>query len=443
MRRSTLFRLTLPVVVLAVAACGPQAPQTKAPGSIRLYGTDGNMKNAVGEPVGKSEPGLLSGMKGTAPLTPLTDAFVGRLRSVDGSLKDYAYAGEAYDAIVIMALATQLARTTESKLVKEYVNGVTIGGTECSDVADCLSLARKGTDLQYRGITVTSGFKDAGEPSTTSYATLAFNADSQINKSLTEYVGAGSGSAASTEAGRAPVKTSVEEKGAPLIIGSLLSVTGTNSATAPPQRAGAKLAVEDINAAGGVLGQPIQLLEGDEGTDVAKARSSMGQQISAGATMFLGPSSSAVAKDMIPDAKTKRVILFSPSATSASLSGLDDDGYFFRTAPSDELQARALADIIMRDGPRRISILYRNDAYGEGLQKGVRQELIRAGVDETDLQTVSYEVPENAADLHIESQASRIKEFAPEAVLVIGLAESAYAILGLATNGVDIDPRLS
>jgi ABC-type branched-subunit amino acid transport system substrate-binding protein len=137
------------------------------------------------------------------------------------------------------------------------------------------------------------------------------------------------------------------------------------------------------------------------------------------------------------------VILFAPSATSTSLSGIDDDGYFFRTAPSDELQARALADIIMRDGPRRVSILYRNDAYGEGLQKGVRQELIRAGVEETDLQIVSYEVPATAADLQIPEQAARIKEFDPEAVLVIGLAESAYAILGLATGGVDIDPRVN
>jgi ABC-type branched-subunit amino acid transport system substrate-binding protein len=401
------------------------------------------MKNAVGEPVGKAEPGLLTGMKGTTPLTPLSDAFTARLRSIDGGLQDYAYAGEAYDAVVIMALATQLARTTEAKVVKNYINGVTIGGKVCSDVAECLDLARSGTDLQYRGITVKSGFKDAGEPSTTSYATLVFNADSQISRNLAEFIGAGSESAASTEGGPAPVKTTEPEKGAPLVIGGLTSITGTNAASSPPQRVGAKLAIAEINAAGGVLGQGVTFLDGDDGTDTAKAKASMAAQISHGATMFLGPATSAVAKDLIPEGAARKVILFSPSATSTSLTGLDDDGYFFRDAPSDELQARALADIIMRDGPRRISILYRNDAYGEGLQKGVRQELLRAGVDDADLQAVSYEVPDNAADLQIPEQAARIKEFAPEAVLVVGLAESAYAILGLATGGVDIDPRLS
>jgi ABC-type branched-subunit amino acid transport system substrate-binding protein len=442
LRRMTLFSLAL-CPLLALAACTRETPVAKAPGSVKLYGVDGNMKNLVGQPVGKAEPGLLSGMKGTAPLTQLSEAFTSRLRSQDPRLQDYAYAGEAYDAVVIMALATQLARTTEAKVVKNYVNGVTIGGTVCSEVAECLGLARKGTDLQYRGITVKSGFKDAGEPSTTSYATLVFSADSTINSQVTEFIGAGSDTAASTEEGPAPVKTSVPEKGAPLVIGGLLSLTGTNSASNPPKRAGAMLAIKDINAAGGVLGENVTFLDGDDGTDAVKAKASMVAQIAHGATMFLGPTTSGVSKVLIPQAAASKVILFSPSATSSSLTGLDDDGYFFRTAPSDELQARALADVIMRDGTRRISILYRNDAYGEGLQKGVSQELVRAGVEETDLQAVSYEIPANAADLQIPEQAGRIKEFHPEGVLVIGLAESAYAILGLATGGVDIDPRLS
>ena len=42
-----------------------------------------------------------------------------------------------------MASATQLARTTESRIVKNYVNGVTIGGKVCGTVAECLDLARK------------------------------------------------------------------------------------------------------------------------------------------------------------------------------------------------------------------------------------------------------------------------------------------------------------
>jgi ABC-type branched-subunit amino acid transport system substrate-binding protein len=442
MRPSPGIRLFLcAVLALSVAACGQQKEDKGGHAPLRLYGADGNMKNTVGEPVGKAQPRLIDGMKGTTPLTPLTEDFKARLRAIDPNLMDYSYAGESYDAIVIMALATQLARTTDARVVKDYVNGVTIGGKDCSTPDECLSLARQGMDIRYRGITVKTGFKENGEPSTTSYGTLHFNAESQINRQLTEYVGAGSEAAASTDPGPAPVKITVKEQGAPLIIGGLTAITGTNSGSNPPKRAGAKLAIQELNAAGGVLGKSIQFLDGDDGTDAEKAKARLTEELANGAQMFFGPSGSGVAKALIPEAASKHVILFAPSATSAALSTLADDGYFFRAAPSDELQSRALADVIMRDGLRRVSILYRNDAYGDGLQKGVKEELVKAGLDEIDVQVVGYEVPATSADLKIPGQVAQIKEFAPEGVLVIGLTESAYAILALAAGGVD--PRVA
>lgn len=424
-------------LALSAAACGQQEDPSGNRAAVRLYGADGNMKNTVGEPVGKAQPRLIDGMKGTTPLTPLSEDFKARLRGVDSGLKDYSYAGESYDAIVIMVLATQLARTSDARVVKDYINGVTIGGTSCTAVDECLQLARKGIDLQYRGITVKSGFKASGEPSTTSYGTLHFNAESQLNRQLTEFVGAGSEAAAATDAGPAPVKITVKERGAPLIIGGLTAITGTNSGSNPPKRAGAKLAIQEINAAGGVLGKPVQFLDGDDGTDPEKAKVKLAEEIAQGAQMFFGPSSSGVSKPLIPEAAKNKVILFAPSATSASLSAIEDGGYFFRAAPSDELQARALTDVIMRDGLRRVSILYRNDAYGEGLQKGVKEELIKAGLDDIDIQVVGYEVPATSAELKIPDQVAQVKEFGPEGVLVIGLTESAYAILALAAGGVD------
>ena len=47
--------------------------------------------------------------------------------------------------------------------------------------------------------------------------------------------------------------------------------------------------------------------------------------------------------------------MISPSNTSAALSKADDAGFYFRTAPSDVLQARAIADMIMRDGVRKVT----------------------------------------------------------------------------------------
>lgn len=427
-------------LTLGVAACGAQEESSGSNVPLRLYGADGNMKNTIGDPVGKAQPKLIDGMKGTTPLTPLTDDFKSRLQAVDPNLKDFSYAGESYDAIAIMALATQLARTTDATVVKDYINGVTTGGKECTSIEECLDLATKGTDIAYRGITVKSGFKDSGEPSTTSYGTLHFNAESQINRQLTEYVGAGSQSAATTEPGPAPAKISVKEQGAPLIIGGLTAITGTNSGSNPPKLAGAKLALQEINAAGGVLGKPAQFLSGDDGTDATKAKQTMADLIAQGAQLFFGPSGSGVSKELIPVAAAKKVVLFAPSATSAALSAIDDGGYFFRAAPSDELQSRALADIIMRDGLRRVSILYRNDAYGDGLQKGVKEELVKAGLDEIDVQVVGYDAPKTMDGFTVAGQVQQIKEFKPEGVLVIGLTETSQTLLALAAGG--LDPRV-
>ncbi|NUT36266.1 MAG: ABC transporter substrate-binding protein [Hamadaea sp.] len=440
MRPPSGLRLFLcALLALGVAACGEEKGSSGSTVPLRLYGADGNMKNTIGEPVGKAQPRLIDGMKGTTPLTPLTDDFKSRLQAVDPNLKDFSYAGESYDAIAIMALATQLARTTDPTVVKDYITGVTVGGQECTSIEECLDLAVKGTDIAYRGITVKSGFKDSGEPSTTSYGTLHFNAASQINRQLTEYVGAGSQSAAATDAGPAPAKTSVKEQGAPLIIGGLTAITGTNSGSNPPKLAGAKLALQEINAAGGVLGKPVQFLSGDDGTDATKAKATLDTLIGQGAQMFFGPSGSGVSKELIPVAAAKKVVLFAPSATSAALSGLNDGGYFFRAAPSDELQSRALADIIMRDGLRRVSIIFRDDAYGAGLQKGVKEELVKAGLDDLDVQVVGYEAPKSMDGFTVADQVRQIKEFKPEGVLVIGLTETTQTLLALADGG--LDPR--
>jgi hypothetical protein len=79
---------------------------------VNIYGTDGNMGNALGEDF--TEPGSLAGMKGTTPLTDLAQDFKDRLLKVDPALQDYNYAGETYDAVIVAALAAQMAGTNDA-----------------------------------------------------------------------------------------------------------------------------------------------------------------------------------------------------------------------------------------------------------------------------------------------------------------------------------------
>jgi branched-chain amino acid transport system substrate-binding protein len=65
------------------------------------------------------------------------------------------------------------------------------------------------------------------------------------------------------------------------------------------------------------------------------------------------------------------VVMISPSATSPALSTIEDDGYFFRTAPSDARQGQVIADILKDRGIDTVAITYTNNDYGKGLSDAI------------------------------------------------------------------------
>lgn len=154
------------------------------PSDIPVYGTDGNMGNALAEQF--DNPADIAGMKGTTPLTDLSSDFTDRLLEINPDLVDFNYAGESYDAVVITALAADIAGTDEPSAVAEEINGVTKDGEVCTTYADCLALVEDGTDIDYDGITGPLSFGDAGEPSEASFGVLTFG-DDGIDDSLTTF----------------------------------------------------------------------------------------------------------------------------------------------------------------------------------------------------------------------------------------------------------------
>jgi ABC-type branched-subunit amino acid transport system substrate-binding protein len=430
-------------LLLATSACGTEEPKEAATQQVRLYGSDGNMLNSYAAEL-KDRADLIDGMKGTTPLTPLPQSFKNRLLSVDPKLSDFLYAGESYDAVVISALAAQLAGTTNPAAIAKQIVGVTTNGQRCETVAACLTLARNGQDIEYRGVSLNrAGFTDAGEPSTASYATLHFDGP-KLNDGKTEFVGAGDESAASTKAPPKPRKQrgngSDPSDGSPLILGGLLPKTGDLALANPPLAAGAALAVKEINAAGGVLGDPVVWIDGDDGTNPVVAKATVASHVRQGVQVIIGAAASGISSAVLPDVVAAGRILFSPSNTDAALSQADDKGLYFRTAPPDSLQGRALADVILRDGPHKIVLVARKDSYGEGLQGYVREELERAGIGGDRVKLLTY-VPQDdpkAPPVDFTAGAQEIKDFGADAVLIIGFAESIQVIKAIADGGVQI-----
>ena len=439
-RRSTAIAVACAALLAGVTACGStegSSASGETAGPVQLYGTDGNMISSFGDEF--DQPGTLRGMKGTTPMTPLTDDFKNRLKSVSPELGDYVYSGETYDAVVMSAIAAQLAGSTAPAAIAAQLIGVTTAGTPCDTPKTCLDLAADGTDLVYRGVSMSSagGFTDAGEPSVASYATLHFDARGQLDEGKMEFVNAGDETQTSTRS--APPGTAGPSSGAPLKIGGLLPKSGDLKLAYPPMAAGAALAIREVNAAGGVLGEDVQFVEGDDGTSPAIAKATVASHIAAGVHVILGAGASGISAEVLPQVKAAGLILFSSSNTAASLTGVDDGGLYFRTAPSDVMQGAALGDVILRDGPKRIAIVARNDAYGSGLEENVRASLDRAGVSADNLLALTYEPPaDEAASIDFAAGAEQIKAFAPDALVLIGFAESADVIKALLSAGVTL-----
>jgi ABC-type branched-subunit amino acid transport system substrate-binding protein len=397
--------------------------------NVNVYGTDGNMGNALGESF--SQQGSLAGMKGTTPLTDLGADFQDRLREIDPNLQDFNYAGETYDAVVVTALAAQAAGTNDANVFKELVNGITFGGEKCTDFAACLEIINNGGNVDYDGISGPLSFTDAGEPAQASFGILQFGEDNKLDQDATEYVIAGDENNASTDEG--PAYAPAGATGEPLVIGTLLPLTGSLAFLGPPEVAGVKLALQDINAAGGSLGQPVQLVEGDSGdASTDTATQTVDRLLQSNVNAIIGAASSAVSLTVIDRITGAGVMQISPANTSDQFTAYNDNGLYFRTAPPDLLQAQALADLIQGDGNNTVGILALNDPYGTGLADNAEKDLVAAGLAQDDIKKIIYDPTAANYDAEVQQMVS----FNPDAVVVVGFEESSKILQGLNAQGI-------
>ncbi|WP_128646052.1 ABC transporter substrate-binding protein [Rhodococcus sp. BS-15] len=219
----------------------------------------------------------------------------------------------------------------------------------------------------------------------------------------------------------------------PLVVGTLLPNTGSLAFLGPPEVAGVQLAVNDINAAGGVLDQPVTLIPGDSGdTTTDTANTTVDRLLAGGADVIVGAASSAVSLQVIDKITSAGVVQISPANTSDQFVCYPDSGLYFRTAPTDVLQAQALADLIAQDGAQRVSILALNDPYGTGLANNTVENLEAAGIASDQLQTIIYDPNAQSYNAEIDD----VNNFAPDAVAVIGFDESARIITRMHELGI-------
>jgi branched-chain amino acid transport system substrate-binding protein len=154
-------------------------------------------------------------------------------------------------------------------------------------------------------------------------------------------------------------------------MGVILGFTGPIESLTGPMASGAEMAMKEASDSGKFLGgETITPVRADSTCVDAAAATAAAERLitSDNVVSLMGPDCSGVTTAVANNvAVPNGVVLVSPSATSPALSTIEDNGLFFRTAPSDARQGQVLADVTMEAGIKSIAITYTNNDYGKGL----------------------------------------------------------------------------
>ena len=165
-------------------------------------------------------------------------------------------------------------------------------------------------------------------------------------------------------------------------MGIILGFTGPIESLTPAMAASAELAFKEASDSGSLLGgETISVVRADSTcVDSAAATAAAEGVIAQGVAAIMGADCSGVTGAIAKNVGAPNgVAMVSPSATSPGLTSIEDNGVFFRTAPSDARQGVVLADIVMARGIDTVAVTYTNNDYGKGLSDAIKANFEKAG----------------------------------------------------------------
>ena len=212
-------------------------------------------------------------------------------------------------------------------------------------------------------------------------------------------------------------------KDAKLSLGTLLPTTGNLAFLGAPEIAGVDLAVKEINENGGVGGACVSVKHTDSGdTTTNTASQSVAALNAAGVDAFVGAASSGVTLSVIDQVVKDGMVQVSPANTAPVLSTYKDNGFYFRTAPSDVLQGRVLGNLMIKDGHTKIGFLTMQDPYGTGLEENAAKSVTAQGG------TVVGNEVFPAGTKNANAQVDKLLAAKPDAIALISFDEAKVII---------------
>lgn len=204
-------------------------------------------------------------------------------------------------------------------------------------------------------------------------------------------------------------------------VGAVIPLSGQFEAYGRNVKNGLTLALEEINASGGVKGKTLDILFEDDRSD-EKVAAGKAKALADNVPVIIGGVTSNEALAMAPICEKAKVVLLSPTASSPKLTGIGQ--YFFRNYPSDTLEGSVMAEYAVRRMKiRTVAILYIDKEYGKGITDVFKERFQGLGG------VVTYEKGYPEGTLDFVDDVKQVRASPPDAVYLPGYFTEVAAIL--------------
>lgn len=200
----------------------------------------------------------------------------------------------------------------------------------------------------------------------------------------------------------------------PLIIGFSAGLTGSASEMGVNGRNGLMMAVEEINAVGGVNGRHVEVRVKDDQNNPEIALAMDQELYQEGVSFIIGHMTSNMAKLSLPFINDNNLLMISPTMSSYELVNQDD--HFISVVSSNDVEAKFIAANILQNGGKQIAVIYesQNKAYTSTIKDLIAADLAANGA------RISYEESfESGANPAYQEIAKRLLESQPDTILIL------------------------
>ena len=348
----------------------------------------------------------MENVTGTAPAAggPNQQAFEQLFQDEYGASPG-VFTSQSYDSAAALILANVAAGENSGPAIRDQLRRIANPSGDQygpGEFLGAVEAAANGDDINYQGASSAVNFDENGDPASAAYSIWNFagrDAESVEVQETQRFEGAnpkGSGPSADSASGGT---------GREVSLGILLPETGDLASTGAPMIQAAELPVKQVNDSD--LDLTVNAQFEDTNTSPDQGVSGAQSLISSGVPAVCGTASSGVNVPVCQQALIpNEVVGCSPSSTALSVTNLEDNDFIFRTAPSDRLQGRVMAQVASeRLGAKSAATLYVNNDYGQQLSNRFA-EVFKNEFDGEVLDQISFNIGESSYSSVIEQALS-------------------------------------